>query len=103
MPIGGIVISSQPAEKDEVLRALAAISQVEVYGDDEKGHIVAVLETASSEEMEKIIKRIDKDQNVLHVGLTYLNAEDEALRMASGEDSARPFGFRKSCTPSGDR
>jgi nitrate reductase NapAB chaperone NapD len=68
---------------------------VEVHGDDEKGNIVAVLETQSSEEMETIIDRISKDQNVLHVGLTYLNTEDEAERMANGETLEKPFGFRK--------
>ena len=95
MPISGVVITSRVAEKDEVLRCLATIAEVEVHGDDPKGHIVAVLETESSEEMEKIIDRISKDKNVLHVGLTYLNAEDEAERMAAGEKPARPFGFRK--------
>ena len=95
MPISGVVITSRSAEKKEVLRCLAAISEVEVHGDDEKGNIVAVLETESSEEMEKIIDRISKDKNVLHVGLTYLNTEDEAERMTKGEKLAKPFGFRK--------
>lgn len=95
MPISGVVITSRLTEKEEVLRGLAAISEVEVYGNDEKGHIVAVLETESSEEMEKIIDRISKDKNVLHVGLTYLNTEDEAERMAKGEKLAKPFGFRQ--------
>ncbi len=94
MPISGVVITSRLSEKEAVLRGLADISQVEVHGDDEKGHIIAVLETESSEEMEQIIDRISKDQNVLHVGLTYLNTEDEAERMAKGEKLARPFGFR---------
>ena len=94
MPISGVVITSQVGEKKEILRCLAAIPQVEVHGDDEKGNIVAVLDTKSSEEMEKIIDRISKDQNVLHVGLTYLNTEDEAERMDQGEKLAKPFGFR---------
>ncbi len=98
MPISGVVIASLPSETNDVLRFLATLSQVEVHGADEKGNIVAVLETESSEEMEKIINRISRDQNVLHVGLTYLNAEDEAERIIQGEKPARPFGFRK---PSG--
>jgi nitrate reductase NapD len=76
---------------------------VEVHGDDEKGNIVAVLETQSSEEMEKIIDRISKDQNVLHVGLTYLNTEDEAERMANGETLEKPFGFRKPLSDESNR
>lgn len=94
MPISGVVISARVSEKQEVLEALASIPEVEVHGDDEKGNIVAVLDTVSSEEMEKIIDRINKDENVLHVGMTYLNTEDEAERMASGEKVAKPFGFR---------
>ena len=98
MPISGVVISSRPTEKAEVLQALTAIPEVEVFGDDLKGNIVAVLETGSSEEMEKIMDRISKDRNVLHVGLTYLNTEDEAERMAGGERLAKPFGFRMPLT-----
>lgn len=94
MPISGVVISSRVTGKNEVLRSLAGISEVEVYGDDEKGNIVAVLETESSEEMEKLIDRINKDPHILHVGLTYLNTEDEALLMAKGEKLQKPFGFR---------
>ena len=95
MPISGVVITSRPTAKAEVLRSLAAIADVEVFGDDEQGNIVAVLETESSEEMEKLIDRISKDPCVLHVGLTYLNTEDEAGRMAQGEPLAKPFGFRR--------
>jgi nitrate reductase NapD len=95
MPISGVVISSRPQDKTAVLQTLAAMSAVEVFGDDEKGHIVAVLETASSEEMQNLIDRISKDQMVLNVGLTYLNTEDEAFRPADGKDVPRPVGFRK--------
>jgi nitrate reductase NapAB chaperone NapD len=95
MPISGIVITGRQEKKAEVLRTLTAIPEVEVYGDDEKGNIVAVLETTSSEEMERLIDRIGKDQYVLHVGLTYLNTEDEAERPANGQPVAKPFGFRR--------
>lgn len=95
MPISGVVIASQPAEKQKVLQALAQLSDVEVHGDDEKGNIVAVIDTKSSEDMERLIDRINKDPHVLNVGLTYLNTEDEAERMSQGEKLAKPFGFRK--------
>lgn len=95
MPISGVVITSRMADKKIVLTSLSRIPEVEVHGDDDKGNIVAVLETESSEEMEKLIDRINKDKAVLHVGLTYLNTEDEADRMARGERPAKPFGFRK--------
>jgi nitrate reductase NapAB chaperone NapD len=95
MPISGVVIASMPTAKAEVLRALAANPAVEVYGDDEQGNIVAVLETTTSGDMEKLIDRIGRKPGVLQVGLTYLNTEDEAERMAQGEAMARPFGFRQ--------
>lgn len=95
MPISGVVITSRQAEKAEVLQALAAFSEVEVYGDDDKGNIVAVLETGSSEEMETLIDKIGKNCHVLQVGLTYLNTEDENDRPANSEPPARPFGFRR--------
>jgi periplasmic nitrate reductase NapD len=95
MPISGVVIASMPTAKAEVLLALAANPAVEVYGDDEQGNIVAVLETTTSEDMEKLIDRIGRNPGVLQVGLTYLNTEDEAERMAQGEAMAKPFGFRR--------
>ncbi len=95
MPIGGVVISSFPKQRQVVIKNLGQISQVEVYGDDDNGNIVAVLDTETSEEMEQIIDRINKDENVLGVGLTYLNIEDEAELLNRGEKLKKPFGFRK--------
>lgn len=95
MPISGVIISSHPQDKTDVLLTLATMPAVEVFGDDEHGHIVAVLDTNCSEDMQKLIDRISKDQRVLNVGLTYLNTEDEALRPADGKKVAKPFGFRK--------
>ena len=74
---------------------MTEVPGIEVHGDDDKGHIVAVLETESSEEMEALIDRIAKDENVLNVGLTCLNTEDEAEKMARGDKISKPFGFRK--------
>ena len=95
MPIGGVVITSFPEQKNVVMSKLRAIQEIELYGDDEQGNIIAVLDTTTSEEMEKIIDRINKDEHVLGVGMTYLNTEDEAEQMARGEKIAKPFGFRK--------
>ena len=96
MPISGVIISCQLEQSEKVLSSLKSIDEVEVHGEDGKGNIVAVLDTTSSEEMEKVIDRINKDENVLNVGLTYLNTEDEAEQMAKGEKIAKPFGFRQS-------
>ncbi len=95
MPISGVIITSTPKEKEQVLQALAAMSEVEVYGDDPKGNIVAVLETASSTAMEILMERIGRMQHVLGVGLTYLNTEDELDNPSADGAAARPFGFRQ--------
>ena len=95
MPISGVVITCMPEKKDSVLETLAVYDTLEVHGADRKGNIVAVLDTESSEEMEKLIDLINKHEHILNVGMTYLNTEDEAERMAKGEKLAKPFGFRK--------
>lgn len=95
MPISGVVITSRPEQKETVLAELEAYGALEIHGADEKGNIVAVLDTESSEEMEKIIDSINKHEHILNVGMTYLNTEDEAERMAKGEKLTKPFGFRK--------
>lgn len=99
MPIGGIVITSRPEKKDKVLVDLEQYKELEVHGADENGNIVAVLDTESSEEMEAVIDTINKHEYILNVGMTYLNTEDEADRMAMGEKLAKPFGFRKPVGP----
>ena len=95
MPISGVVITGKPENKSEILRSLAEIAGVEVFGDDDCGNIVAVLETDSSGKMERLIDRVGKTPSVLHVGLTYLNTEDEAEAAAAGRKVAKPFGFRQ--------
>ena len=96
MPISGVVITCRPEEKNQARQALAAIEGVEIHGDDAQGHIVAVLETVSSEAMQALVDRIAGVEQILSVGLTYINTEDEALRMAEGEPQAeKPIGFRK--------
>ena len=99
MPIGGIVISGRPGDENNIAESVSALSGLEVHGTDSDGNVVAVLDTASSEEMEKLIDRINKHEKVLNVGLTYLNTEDEAEQLAKGIKLNKPFGFRK---PAGD-
>jgi periplasmic nitrate reductase NapD len=99
MPISGVVITSRPEKKDTVLAELEQFQELEVHGADEKGNIVAVLDTESSEDMERLIDTINTHEYILNVGMTYLNTEDEAARMATGEKLAKPFGFRKPASP----
>lgn len=96
MPIGGVVIACVPEQKQPVLEVLAEIGEIEVHGADAAGNIVAVLDTVTSEEMEALIDRINANPQVLSVGMTYLNTEDEAEQLAAGERLAKPFGFKKS-------
>ena len=95
MPIGGVVITCNADKTAAVITELEIIKQIEIHGSDDQGNIIAVIDTESSEEMEKLIDRINKHEDILNVGMTYLNTEDEAERMAQGERLAKPFGFKK--------
>ena len=95
MPIGGVVITGRSEDTDKLRMRLMELPGLEIHGCDGSGNIVAVLDTSSSEKMERLIETINRDELVLSVGLTYLNAEDEAIRLAQGERLPRPFGFKK--------
>jgi nitrate reductase NapD len=68
---------------------------LEIHGSDEKGNIVAVLETRTTDDLEKLVKQVNAIETVLHVGLTYLNAEDEAELITEGAYTPQVFGRRK--------
>ncbi|MCX5870304.1 MAG: chaperone NapD [Deltaproteobacteria bacterium] len=91
MVIAGFVVQCQPQSQQDTLAALEAIGQVEIFGADEKGNIVTVVDAESSADLEKIVKKMEKLEQVLTVGLTYLNMEDEAEQIALGELSSDPF------------
>ncbi len=91
MVIAGFVIQCQPQSQQETIAALDAIGQVEVFGADEKGNIITVVDAESSADLEKIVKKMEKLEQVLTVGLTYLNMEDEAEQIAAGAFSPDPF------------
>jgi periplasmic nitrate reductase NapD len=77
MPIGGFIINIDPENSIEALESLSCISHLEVHGSDDQGNIVAVLDTETSKEMQKIVDDLNKLEFVLTVGLTYINVEDE--------------------------
>lgn len=91
MVIAGFVVQCQPQSQQDTVVALEALGQVEVFGADEKGNIVTVVDTDSSADLEKIVKKMESLEQVMTVGLTYLNMEDEAEKIASGELSPDPF------------
>ncbi len=76
MPIGGVVVSTRPEHLEDVQAMLAACPGVEMHGADGQGNIVIVLDTRTGEEMEQLMRAINRHPLVLHAGLTYLNMED---------------------------
>ncbi len=77
MPIGGFIITCAPEDLTAALEGIAAFPAVEVHGTDEKGSIVVVMDTETSEAMDDIVKTISRLPAILSVGLAYLNTEDE--------------------------
>jgi nitrate reductase NapAB chaperone NapD len=85
MPIGGFVIQIDTAARPDVLVPLGKMPEVELYGEDEKGNLVAVLDCETSQRMEKVVEEIAAIAGVLNVGLAYIHAEDEVERIAAGD------------------
>lgn len=85
MPIGGFVITVDPKEIDVLKTELDARQECDVHGTDEKGNIVAVIETDTGDAMDAIVLALEKDDRVLSVGLAYLHAEDEIDKIIRGE------------------
>ncbi len=85
MPIGGFVVNVVPEELEAVRKALAAYPEVEIYGHDEKGRLIVVLETQTSEEMETLVREISRQEGVLSMDLAYLHGEDEVEKIEAGE------------------
>ncbi len=75
MPIGGIVITVRPDDRQNTEVALAGFSELSVYGSDEKGNIIAMLKGNDPESIEEAIMAIEAIDTVLEVNLVYLNAE----------------------------
>lgn len=91
MVIAGFVVQCQPQSQQDTVTALEAIGQIEVFGADEKGNIITVVDADSSADLEQIVKKMEKLEQVLTVGLAYLNMEDEAEQIALGAISPDPF------------
>ncbi|HID96594.1 MAG TPA: hypothetical protein EYP57_00115 [Thermodesulfobacteriaceae bacterium] len=85
MPIGGFVISIDPSMEKPILKNLERFGDIEIHGTDDSGNIVAVIDTATSDEMEKLVKTLSRMDGILTVGLTYFNAEDEIEKIEAGE------------------
>ncbi len=85
MPIGGFVINIKPERKEILLKELASYPEIEIFGHDERGHLIAVLETESSEKMEALVQELSRLPGVISLDLAYLHGEDEVERIEAGE------------------
>ena len=84
MPIGGFVITIDRKKKDEVLNRFEQHPEVEVHGVDDKGNVVTVLDTVTSEEMEQLTRKLQEIEGVISLGVTYFDAEDELEKIDQG-------------------
>ena len=91
MPIGGVVISTRPDDLEAAQSYLADLVGVEIHGADERGNIVAVFDTRTSGEMERLMEVVNACPLVIHAGLTYLNMED-VVEDAGGAFSSAESG-----------
>ena len=85
MPIGGFVLHVEPDKLEEVLSRLSQVSGLTVYGHNERGQVVIVLESETSEEMERTIEGLLALEGVLTCDLAYLHGEDEVEKIERGE------------------
>ncbi len=84
MPVGGFVVNVHPDSIEQGIAGLKGIEGLEIHGSDQDGNVVIVLESDTSEKMDKMVKSITEIEQVLSVGLTYFNAEDEVERIKAG-------------------
>ncbi len=96
MPIGGFVITCASGQREAAVARLEGQPGVEVHGVDEQGHIVVVMDTTTSADMDDIVFGLQRDPLFLNVGLVYLHAEDEADAIRRGElDPGSPLASRR--------
>jgi len=82
MPIGGVVITVYPDDRQETEITLGRFADLSVYGSDEKGNIIAVLKGDNPESIKELILEIERVDTVLNVNLAYLKADDGSGSLA---------------------
>ena len=76
MPIAGLAVMVKPDDTERVRHALSDIPCVEIYGSDDKGNLIVVLDCTSTEEMRRVERQLRQVDGVINVAGTYYNFED---------------------------
>jgi nitrate reductase NapD len=69
--ISSLVVRTRPAKLAHVRKQLAAIPVAEVMGENDKGKLVVVLDTANSREASNTITEIQNQSDILSATLVY--------------------------------
>lgn len=85
MPICGVVMTTKAVDLPLAKAFLAGLTGVELHGADAQGNIVAVFDTQTAEEMERLMERVNGCPSILHAGVTYLNMEDVLMEPQPGQ------------------
>ena len=76
MAISGVVITVLPSDKREVELALSKFSELQVYGSDEDGNIIATIKSLDDHSMKTMIAKIENLNSVSQVHIAYLKNDD---------------------------
>lgn len=76
MPISGLVVRVEPAQRETIVNALNKIDNVELIQTPEGAALVVVLDVATMQEEEALFQQINDLPGVSNVTLSYHNFED---------------------------
>jgi nitrate reductase NapAB chaperone NapD len=76
MPISGLVIQVDPAQRETIIDTINGLNRVELTPTSEGEALVAVLDVASMHEEQDLFKQINDIPGVYNVTLSYHNFED---------------------------
>ncbi len=77
MPVTGVAVQTVPSQLKEVYKILEKMPEVSLYGDDNKGNIIAVLDTKNKKELDELSRKIESLEGVVQIMGVYNNFEDD--------------------------